>query len=119
MKILPGNMIKGPVTPNAHVPIYKDNGLSCYLVTLTLFGLLVSYLKLKGCTPTYVYDRMDSFLLGTNIMGHILCTGLLIKGLITPSTPDSGSSGNLLFDYYWGTDLYPRIFGIDVKVFTN
>jgi hypothetical protein len=21
--------------------------------------------------------------------------------------------------YYWGTELYPRIFGFDVKVFTN
>src|SRR5690606_21329545 len=23
------------------------------------------------------------------------------------------------FDYYWGTELYPKIFGWDVKMFTN
>jgi len=36
-----------------------------------------------------------------------------------PSSTDCGSSGNIIFDYYWGTELYPRIFGIDIKVFTN
>jgi len=25
----------------------------------------------------------------------------------------------LLFDYYWGTELYPRLFGVDVKKFVN
>jgi 7-dehydrocholesterol reductase len=39
--------------------------------------------------------------------------------LFAPSSTDCGSSGNFIFDYYWGTELYPRIFGFDVKVFTN
>lgn len=30
-----------------------------------------------------------------------------------------GSSGSIIFDYYWGTELYPRVFGWDLKVFTN
>ena len=36
-----------------------------------------------------------------------------------PSSSDSGTTGNPLFDYYWGTELYPRVFGVDIKVFTN
>ena len=28
-------------------------------------------------------------------------------------------SGNPIFDFYWGTELYPNIFGVDIKVFTN
>merc|ERR1712166_828886 len=55
-----------------------------------------------------------------NIFGLLFCVYLLIKGFYFPSGPDSGPSGNgPLFDYYWGGELYPRIFGIDVKVFAN
>ncbi|NDE82829.1 MAG: 7-dehydrocholesterol reductase, partial [Chlamydiia bacterium] len=35
------------------------------------------------------------------------------------SSSDSGSSGNPIFDYYWGTELYPRVSGWDVKKFIN
>ncbi len=42
-----------------------------------------------------------------------------------PSTPDAGSTGSALFDYFWGTELYPRVghwlwsIGWDIKQFTN
>lgn len=37
-----------------------------------------------------------------------------------PSGPDCGSSGRgFIFDYYWGTELYPRLGGVDVKRFVN
>jgi len=49
----------------------------------------------------------------------LLCVLLYLKGRFMPSTTDSGCSGNIIFDYYWGTELYPRIFGVDIKVFTN
>eukprot|EP01035_Chromulina_nebulosa_P017795 gene17795-23403_t len=42
-----------------------------------------------------------------------------VLGLYFPSTKDSGSNGNVIIDYFWGTELYPRIFGWDVKQFTN
>ena len=32
-----------------------------------------------------------------------------------PSSADHGHTGNFIFDYYWGTELNPRIFGYDVK----
>lgn len=44
---------------------------------------------------------------------------LYLKGNFAPSSSDHGSSGNLLFDYYWGTELYPRILRWDVKQFSN
>jgi len=49
----------------------------------------------------------------------VFCFILYIKGRLAPSSPDCHISGNPLFDFYWGTELYPRIFGWDVKVFTN
>ena len=44
---------------------------------------------------------------------------LYVKGRFAPSSSDHGTSGNPVFDYYWGTELYPRILGWDVKMFTN
>ena len=119
MMIVPGERAEGPLTQKGNTPVYKDNGFRCYLVTLLCFGLLTYYLKSHGLSPTLVYDKFERFLMVTNIAGHCICTFLLLKGLTRPSSTDSGSSGNLLFDYYWGTELYPRVFGIDIKVFTN
>ena len=36
-----------------------------------------------------------------------------------PSTADSGSSGSLVKDYLWGTELYPRLGDWDLKRFVN
>ncbi|XP_062118870.1 7-dehydrocholesterol reductase-like [Humulus lupulus] len=42
------------------------------------------------------------------------------KGHVAPSSTDSGSSGNIIIDFYWGMELYPRIGkNFDIKVFTN
>jgi 7-dehydrocholesterol reductase len=49
----------------------------------------------------------------------VFCLLLYFKGIYAPSTTDHSSTGNFIFDYYWGTELYPRILGWDVKQFTN
>jgi len=49
----------------------------------------------------------------------LFCAFLTWKGLNMPSGPDHSSSGNFVVDFYWGTELYPRIFGWDVKQMTN
>jgi len=43
----------------------------------------------------------------------------MAKGLKYPSTADCGSSGSLVKDFLWGTELYPRVFGLDLKRFIN
>ena len=119
MVLLPGPRVEGPVTPRGNVPIYTDNGFLCYVVTMAAFVLLTVVLKLYGMSPTIVYDHFDEFLGTLTVFSHLLCIALHLKGLFYPSSSDSGTTGNLIFDYYWGTELYPRVFGIDVKVFTN
>jgi len=54
-----------------------------------------------------------------NVFALAFCTMLLIKGYLAPSSTDSGTTGSTIHDFYWGMELYPRIFGWDVKVFTN
>ena len=49
-----------------------------------------------------------------NAFALLFCAFLCIKGLYFPSTKDSGSSGNVVVDFYWGTELYPRVWGVYV-----
>ena len=120
MIILPGPTGYGPVSPKGNTPVYKDNGFFCFVVTIITFCALTYVLKTQyGVSPTIIYDRFNDVLATLHIFSLIFCAFLYMKGLFFPSSNDSGSSGNPIFDYYWGTELYPRILGIDVKVFTN
>ena len=117
MKLLPGKTVYGPTTPNGYTPVYKNNGFSAFLLTLFLFWLLGFQLKLFN--PADIYDHFGEILGALNLFSWLFCLLLYFKGLYAPSTPDSGSTGSAIFDYYWGTDLYPHIFGFNVKHFTN
>jgi 7-dehydrocholesterol reductase len=117
MKVVPGKPFVGPITPKGNVPIYKANGLACFFITFATF-FLASY-KFRLFSPTIFYDHMGPILGALNCFSLLLCLFLYFKGIHNPSSTDSGVTGNRLFDYYWGTELYPRIFGWDVKMFTN
>ena len=116
MRVLPGRLTKGPVTPAGNVPIYKANGLLSFCVTVVTFFALF-YLKVFN--PADVYDHYLEIIGALNVTSLIFCAFLCLKGIYFPSSTDSGASGNLIFDYYWGCELYPRILGWDVKQFTN
>lgn len=117
MKVLPGKMFHGPITPAGNIPVYKANGVLAYVVTLASFYLGAYQFNLFS--PTIIYDHFGGIIGALNIFSLFFCLFLLIKGHVAPSTNDNGSSGNVLFDYYWGMELYPRIFGWDLKMFTN
>jgi 7-dehydrocholesterol reductase len=65
------------------------------------------------------------FLAACNVGALALCVVLYLKGRFAPSTRDAGHTGNLPFDIFWGTELYPRFghalwkLGWDVKLLTN
>ena len=117
MKALPGKTFKGPPSPKGNIPIYKANGISAYLATLLLFYLSTSILGLFPAT--LLYDNLGGILGALNCFSLFYCLFLYLKGRLAPSSSDYGSSGNFIFDYYWGTELYPRLFGWDLKMFTN
>lgn len=117
MKWLPGKPFKGPITPKGNTPIYKANGLLAFIVTISSFFILS--LGFDVFSPTIIYDNFGPLLGALNVFSLLFCLMLYFKGKYKPSSTDSGCSGNRIFDYYWGTELYPRILGIDVKMFTN
>ncbi|HSX13627.1 MAG TPA: hypothetical protein VLE96_04315 [Chlamydiales bacterium] len=117
MRIIPGKPFLGPITPKGNVPVYKANGVPCFLITISAF--MVATYGLNLFPASILYDEMGPLLGALNCFSLLFCLALYLKGIYAPSSNDCGKTGNFLFDYYWGTELYPRIFGWDVKQFTN
>ncbi len=117
MKALPGKATLGPISPKGNIPIYKANGLVAFFTTLSVYGLASFGLKLFS--PTIIYDNLGALIGALNLFSLPFCLFLYLKGRYFPSSSDQGTSGNFLFDFYWGTELYPRVFGWDIKMFTN
>ncbi|KAI9087307.1 hypothetical protein K1719_030777 [Acacia pycnantha] len=115
--LLPGKRVEGPISPTGNRPVYKENGVAAYVVTL------ITYLGLWWFgifNPTIVYDHLGEIYSALIFGSFVFCIFLYLKGHIAPSSTDSGSSGNIIIDFYWGMELYPRIGKkFDIKVFTN
>jgi 7-dehydrocholesterol reductase len=117
MKALPGRKVHGPVTPKGNVPVYKANGISAFVCTISLFYL--GSFQFKLFSPGIIYDNFGGLLGALNIFSLLFCVFLYFKGRYKPSSTDSGTTGDAVFDYFWGMELYPRVFGWDIKMFTN
>jgi 7-dehydrocholesterol reductase len=117
MKILPGKIIEGPITPKGNIPLYKANGVPSFLLTIALFFVSTEVLHLFPAT--IIYDNFGPLIGALISFSLVFCLFLYFKGHLAPSSTDCGSSGNFIFDYYWGMELYPRVFGWDIKMFTN
>ncbi len=116
MRLLPGARWEGPITPRGNVPAYKANGPLAFAATVALWFALT----LGGVLPMgLLYDNLGDILGALNLFALVFCAFLYAKGRWFPSSTDSGHTGNPLFDYYWGTELYPRVLGFDLKQFTN
>lgn len=115
MRILPGKTFHGPITPKGNVPVYKANGVLSFLTTMGVFYILTFGLNLFSAA--ILYDHLGEILGALNILSLIFCAFLYIKGRFFPSSSDSSTTGNLLFDYYWGTELYPQVLGWHLKKF--
>lgn len=117
MKIVPGKIASGPITPQGNVPKYKDNGLTCFLITTLLFLTLSKVFNLFPIS--IVYDNFAAIIGALNLFSLFFCLFLYFKGRFFPNSTDSGGSNNFIFDYYWGMELHPRVWGWDIKQFTN
>lgn len=113
LKFLPGKKEFGPVTPHGHVPEYPANGVISYLISITLYVFLSA--KLGLFSPGFVFENLLEIIALMNMFSLLFCVLLYFKGLLAPSTVEHGSSKNFIFDYYWGTELFPKVWGFDIK----
>lgn len=142
MKAVPGKRFTGPLSPMGNTPVYKAHGLQCYAVSLALYAVLYYNGVFTG---QLIYEQMGKLYCALVISAFIFCVFMWIKGHVAPtyvaaqvarrpaqarptelpglalccfpptSDEDSGSSGNPVMDFYWGMELYPHIFGFNVK----
>lgn len=115
MRVLPGKTFEGPITPKGNVPVYKENGPLAFLITMISF--CVASFGFKLFPAAILYDHLGYLFGALNLLSLIVCAFLYVKGQFFPSTTDSGITQNMLFDYYWGTELYPQIKGWNIKQF--
>ncbi|MBK7149341.1 MAG: 7-dehydrocholesterol reductase, partial [Bacteroidetes bacterium] len=117
MKVLPGKTYEGNVTEHGNIPVYKDNGLLSYLLTFAMYFTCTEVFHLFKAG--IIYHHLGDLLAALNCTALLFCLFLYIKGRYYPSSSDHSHTGNFIFDYYWGTELYPRVWGWDIKQFTN
>lgn len=116
MKAVPGKRFEATLTPKGNRPVYKANGMACYVITL---GTLLVLERTGLFRPAVVYEKFGNILSSMNVFAWCFCTMLLVKGHVAPSSTDSGTNGSWIQDFYWGMELYPRILDWDLKMFTN
>ena len=116
MKWIPGKVFKATPTATGHVPTYNANGVQCYFISIVA---LFACKYFDFFNPAIIYDMLGKLLGSIVLFAVFFCMFLSVKGLYFPSTKDCGTNGSLIVDYFWGTELYPRIMGWDVKQFTN
>jgi 7-dehydrocholesterol reductase len=115
MRFVPGKKFEAMATATGHIPVYIENGIQCYIINVLALVALVY----NGYDIGIVYDKLGNILSTNNSIALTLCAFLVFKGLYFPSTKDNGDNGSFIVNFFWGTELYPRIFGFDVKQFTN
>jgi len=116
LHLLPGNIIRGPPTPMGEQPPYKDNGMKAWFATHGLYVLLGPF-GLDVVPFGDLYQYWGTVIATANWLAVPFCCLLYVKGRFFPSTRDCvyhGVSG-LIFDFFQGTELHPRLFGVSVK----
>lgn len=117
MKMPIGKEYYGPKSDKGYAPKYRENGLFAYSVTVITYILCSSVFNLFS--PTIIFDHMGEIISALTLLSFVFCTFLYFKGRFAPSSPDHSITGNPIFDFYWGTELYPQVAGINLKQFTN
>jgi len=114
--VLPGEQFRGPATPAGNRPTYRLNGVPAFFVTLGLFWLGA---RLGWFPPSVVYDHFGPLLSTLCLFALGFCVILYAKGRVAPTNDDTVVTGNLVFDYFQGTELHPRVLGVSLKQLCN
>lgn len=135
-RVLPGDTKFGQYTPAGHLLSYKLNGLSAWILTHALYGVLC---WAGALDPGFIPRNWSSLIAAMNIAGFTISAFAFIKAHTMPSYPEdrkfSGvlclfsqspytanqrTSGSSFYDFYMGIELNPRIDdNFDLKLFSN
>ena len=107
----------GPVTQGGMKPSYPENGMThIFVMTLCLF-LGDGY---EWWSAEIIANLLETTIIPLNIIAFVICFILLITGYVYGKPPDNGTSNKgIIYDFYSGMWLHPRLFNIDLKLFIN
>lgn len=115
--VLPGEIYYGPPTLTGHRPVYRKSGFTYYVITM---ALAVFILLVQDARAWSIYRNLPGVAVALTIIGYVVTFLVYVKGKLWPSPGEYGSTGSVVFDIYWGLELYPRIGDrFDVKQWTN
>ncbi|CAI0469472.1 unnamed protein product [Linum tenue] len=115
--ILPGKVVSGVTLQDGSRLHYRCNGL---LSLLLLVGLLGVGAQMEIVSATVISERGLELLSATFIFSVVVTMMLYVAGRLSK---DKGSSlrphvtGNLIEDWWFGIQLNPQFFSIDLKFF--
>ncbi|XP_052273236.1 delta(14)-sterol reductase TM7SF2-like isoform X2 [Dreissena polymorpha] len=116
--ILPtGRVVQGPriIIGNHKSLSYRVNGFFAYVVSLA--GLAVAvYMKVP---VTIVYDKFLQLATTAAVFAFALAVFVYIKARLGPSSnlSPAGNTGSIVYDFFMGHELNPRIGSFDIKFF--
>lgn len=113
---IPGKEFLGPTTQLGYTPRYKANGFQFFLFSLAVFLALLIF---RPVTAVELAENMPQILASCNILAMLLCVYLLVMGKVSPQTNDVLESRPILYEFYRGMEVHPRLLGVDVKQLTN
>ena len=94
---------------------YKINGIHAFILSHILFG--VAYFGFE-IPVSFVYRHYLSFAVSAIILSFILSKYLYLRSQRTNGLLAlGGNSGNIIYDFFIGRELNPRIGNFDLKVF--
>lgn len=113
---LPGPISTGQLTPAGNLLKYKTNGMAAWALTNALFlgAGLAGVIDLA-----IIANHFEGVFYITNMCGYLFAAFCLVKAYVAPSHPnDCKFSGSIIFDYFVGIELNPRIGEwFDLKLF--
>jgi len=113
---IPSEKYQGPATNFGYVPVYSANGFMYYWVTMvTYVGLHFFYPDLS----LDVYNNMAHILGALNLLALTFCVFLLVIGICRPQSNEKLTRMPVMYEFYRGMEIHPRLFGFDVKQWTN
>ncbi|PIS00336.1 MAG: delta(24(24(1)))-sterol reductase [Chlamydiae bacterium CG10_big_fil_rev_8_21_14_0_10_35_9] len=115
-KILPGINVKGlPVPSEGNIQLnYLCNGVASWYVTL-ITAIALHY---TGIFPlTALADNLGPLITVGIITANLFALALFTIATITKK--ETTPTGNLIYDFFMGKMLNPRIWGVDIKLFSE
>ena len=110
-----GKTVEGSKLRDGSQLKYKINGLYAYVISHILFAVGYYYFKLP---VSFVYDHYLAFAMVSTVFSFALAVYLYSKSFAPGAVLAlGGNSGNVLYDWFIGRELNPRLGLFDWKTF--